>query len=354
MNHLICMACVCIVAAGFHVNTAFAGDTPKAKGAKPKIPDKLHVVFNTSKGEIRLVLFPEEAPLTVASFVNLAQRGYYDGLLFHRVLKDFMIQGGDPTGTGRSGPGYKFKDEFSPKLRHDGPGILSMANSGPGTNGSQFFITHKATPWLNDKHSIFGKVVTGQDVVNAIAKGDVMKTVRIEGNSGELFKKHTRELAAWNKTLDVRFPRKPTNPEEVKKLEEKRAATTWKQAMDLVKTHGGDPNKGQKSSTGLWHVDLAEGTGASPSTTDKVQVHYTGWFTNGKKFDSSVDRGQPYSFSLQGGVIKGWLEGVASMRVGGKRLLVIPPDLAYGATGRPGIPPNATLVFQVELLQINP
>ena len=124
--------------------------------------------------------------------------------------------------------------------------------------------------------------------------------------------------------------------------------------MDLVRTHGGDPDKGQKSSTGLWHVDLVEGSGASPSTTDKVKVHYTGWLTNGKKFDSSIDRGQPITFPLNG-VIKGWTEGVSSMKAGGKRLLVIPPDLAYGTGGSgSSIPPNATLVFQVELLQINP
>ncbi len=128
----------------------------------------------------------------------------------------------------------------------------------------------------------------------------------------------------------------------------------WKQAMDLVKSHGGDPDKGHKSSTGLWHVDLDEGSGASPSVTDNVKVHYAGWLTNGNKFDSSLDRGEPITFPLNG-VIKGWTEGVSSMKVGGKRLLVIPPDLAYGAGGAgSSIPPNATLLFQVELIQINP
>jgi peptidyl-prolyl cis-trans isomerase B (cyclophilin B) len=171
--------------------------------------DNLYATISTSKGDIRLQLFPSGAPLTVANFVNLAQRGYYDGLKFHRVIANFMIQGGDPTGTGLGGPGYQFKNECSPKFRHDGPGILSMANSGPGTNGSQFFITHKATPHLNDKHTIFGKVVAGQDVVNAVAKDDAMNTIKIEGDTKQLFEKQKDQLDKWNKTLDEKFPRKP-------------------------------------------------------------------------------------------------------------------------------------------------
>lgn len=168
----------------------------------------LIAVIKTDKGDIRLKLFPDEASLTVTSFVNLAQRGYYDGLKFHRVIKDFMIQGGDPTGTGSGGPGYQFKDEFSPKLKHDTPGILSMANAGAGTNGSQFFITHVPTPHLDNKHSIFGKVLAGQDVVNKIAGGDVMKSVTIEGDTTALFAKNKDQLDAWNKTLDAKFPKK--------------------------------------------------------------------------------------------------------------------------------------------------
>lgn len=175
---------------------------------KKETSTKLTAVITTTKGDIRLELFPQEAPLTVANFVNLAQRGYYDGLKFHRVIANFMIQGGDPTGTGRGGPGYKFQDEFSPKRRHDSAGMLSMANAGPGTNGSQFFITHKATPWLDDRHTIFGKVLSGQEVVNAISQNDVMKTIRIEGDSSSLLEKNKKTLGEWNKTLDVKFPRK--------------------------------------------------------------------------------------------------------------------------------------------------
>ena len=139
----------------------------------------MQAIINTSKGAIRLSLFAEKTPLTVANFVNLARRGFYDGLNFHRGIGDFMIQGGCPDGTGMGGPGYKFADEFDPELRHDGPGVLSMANAGPNTNGSQFFITHVATPHLDGKHSVFGRVVTGQDVVAAVQQGDCMETVTI-------------------------------------------------------------------------------------------------------------------------------------------------------------------------------
>ena len=162
----------------------------------------LTAVIKTAKGNIRVALFPAEAPLTVANFVNLAQRGYYDGLTFHRVIANFMIQGGDPTGTGSGGPGYSFADEFSPSLRHTSAGTLSMANSGPGTNGSQFFITHGPTPHLDDLHSIFGKVSSGQSIVDAIAQGDVMTTITIEGDPATLFASQQQQLDEWNGILD--------------------------------------------------------------------------------------------------------------------------------------------------------
>lgn len=164
----------------------------------------LTAVFTTAKGEIRVALFPDEAPLTVANFVNLVQRGYYDGLTFHRVIANFMIQGGDPTGTGSGGPGYNFRDEFSPSLRHTSAGILSMANAGPGTNGSQFFITYGPTPHLDDKHSIFGKVSAGQSVVDAIAQGDVITTITIEGDASSLLASQSQQIDEWNGILDRR------------------------------------------------------------------------------------------------------------------------------------------------------
>lgn len=166
--------------------------------------NELSAVIKTSKGDIHLTLYPEEAPMTVANFVNLAGRGYYDGLVFHRVIDNFMIQGGDPTGTGSGGPGYQFGDEFSPKLRHNSAGILSMANSGPKTNGSQFFITHRATSHLDDMHSVFGKVSSGQDVVNAIAQGDVMTTIVIEGDASTLLASYRQQIDEWNSILGSR------------------------------------------------------------------------------------------------------------------------------------------------------
>ena len=166
--------------------------------------NELAAVITTTKGDIHVTLFPAEAPLTVANFVNLAQRGYYDGLKFHRVIANFMIQGGDPTGTGSGGPGYNFADEFSPALRHNSAGTLSMANSGPRTNGSQFFITHGPTPHLDDLHSIFGKVSSGQDVVDAIAQDDVMTTIVIEGDPSSLLAAQKERVDEWNGILDRR------------------------------------------------------------------------------------------------------------------------------------------------------
>ena len=164
----------------------------------------LTAVIQTAKGDIRVELFPAEAPLTVANFVNLAQRGYYDGLTFHRVIADFMVQGGDPTGTGSGGPGYNFGDEFSPLRRHNSAGILSMANAGPGTNGSQFFITHGPTPHLDDRHSVFGKVSSGQSVVDSIAQGDAMTTISIEGDASSLLAAQSAQVEEWNQILDRR------------------------------------------------------------------------------------------------------------------------------------------------------
>ena len=164
--------------------------------------EALTAVFTTPKGEIRVAVFSGEAPITVANFINLAKRGYYDGLKFHRVIANFMIQGGDPTGTGRGGPGYNFADEFSPTRRHDSAGVLSMANAGPGTNGSQFFITHGPTPHLDWKHSVFGKVASGQEVVNAISENDVMSQVSIEGDYAALLEAQKTQVDEWNRILD--------------------------------------------------------------------------------------------------------------------------------------------------------
>jgi len=168
----------------------------------------LKAIFETEKGLINVTLFADKTPLTVANFANLAKRGFYDGLNFHRVIDDFMIQGGCPIGTGTGGPGYRFDDECSPDLRHDGPGVLSMANAGPGTNGSQFFITHIETPWLDGKHTVFGKVVadSDMDVVNAIAGNDKLVKVTVEGDVTDLFGSKADDLKSWNETIDSNFP----------------------------------------------------------------------------------------------------------------------------------------------------
>lgn len=176
--------------------------------------NKLIAVMETEKGTIRLRLFADQTPITVGNFVNLARRGYYNNLKFHRVIPDFMIQGGCPAGDGRGGPGYKFQDEFEKELRHNKPGILSMANAGPGTNGSQFFITHGATPWLDGKHTVFGEVASDidQNVINQIVQGDKIKSVTIEGDISKLMESIKTTIEKWNAVIDKNFPKLPKVP----------------------------------------------------------------------------------------------------------------------------------------------
>ncbi|HRX84266.1 MAG TPA: peptidylprolyl isomerase [Phycisphaerae bacterium] len=331
--------------------------------------DKVYAVIDTNRGEIKLELYTEKAPLTCTNFINLVKHDFYDGLTFHRVIKDFMIQGGDPEGNGTGGPGYTFKDEFDPDLRHSGPGVLSMANSGPNTNGSQFFITHKATPWLNDRHSVFGQVVEGQDVVNAIEQGDTIKDIKIEGDTSALMKAHADQVKEWDEIL-AKQPSKEERAEarakreaEMKAAREKAeaAAQAAKEKRDVeiaehVKKLEQELGKtAEKTDSGLYSFVLEPGTGENtPNPTDTVQVNYTGWLFDGTMFDASSKHGGPAKFPLNR-VIRGWTEGVGLMKVGEKRKFVIPPELAYGPRGAGGlIPPNAPLVFDVELLAINP
>lgn len=182
---------------------SFAKEGSKGKNMKTSYPS-ITATIKTSKGDINVKLFPNQAPLTVLSFVNLSKRGFYDNLTFHRVIPNFMIQGGCPLGTGTGGPGYRFKDEFSPDLRHSKPGVLSMANAGPNTNGSQFFITHVPTPHLDDRHSIFGEVVgpRDQEVVDKIIVGDKISTILIQGDYSKLAEDHKEDLDRWNQVLD--------------------------------------------------------------------------------------------------------------------------------------------------------
>lgn len=288
--------------------------------------------------------------MTVGNFVSLCEgknpktkvnagKPFYDGLKFHRVIPNFMIQGGDPQGTGGGDPGYKFPDEFDASLKHTGPGTLSMANAGPGTNGSQFFITHVATPWLDGKHTIFGHVVEGQSVVNAIATNDTMKTVRIVRVG-----KSAKEFDAVKAFVN--------GEENLKKKEEE--ANKAVQAVWDAKVKAKYPTA-KKTSTGLYYVIDSEGTGPVPQVGQTVVAHYTGTlFEDGKKFDSSVDRGTPFEFPLgQHKVIAGWDEGFGLFKVGSKGKLIIPSALAYGSRGAGGvIQPNADLVFEVQLLGV--
>ena len=312
-----------------------------------KLKDGLYAEFETTRGIILTELYFKQVPNTVANFVGLAQgtkksnqpagKKFYDGTLFHRVIPYFMIHGGDPESTGRCGPGYQFADEFHPVLNHSCPGILSMANSGPNTNGSQFFITHKATPWLDLKHSVFGRVVAGQDVVQDIAQGDRIKHVIIirKGKDALAFKTDQASLDAAHKKL------------------------ASQQEADLKKYMSEFENKmmakhpdARKLASGPMVVLLKEGEGPAVKAGDKIKVHYTGVLENGKKFDSSRDREKPIQFVLgKGEVIKGWDLGITGMKKGEMRRLLIPYPLAYGEKGYPGIiPPKATLIFDVELV----
>lgn len=329
-------------------------------------PDGLYAILDTTKGKIVIKLEYEKTPMTVANFVGLAEgtkdsnkpKGtkFYDGVIFHRVIPGFMIQGGDPDGTGRGGPGYNFPDEFDPSLRHDGPGVLSMANAGPGTNGSQFFITLGPTPHLNDKHSVFGRVVEGQDVVTAIGavsrnrsdKPDtdvVMKTVTIErvGDQAKAFK---ADQAAFDKLMSGISEREAARQKAAIAAQAKQLETV---IADLKKKHG--DKEVVTTGSGLKYIVLASGSGDAPKKGTTIKAHYTGTFLDGKKFDSSVDRGQPIEFPVGvGRVIPGWDEALASMTKGEKRILFIPSDLAYGSRGVGPIAPNTPLIFEVELL----
>lgn len=311
--------------------------------------DGMYAKITTTKGEILLKLYHEQAPMTVANFVALAEGNmknkvtdpgvpYYDGLKFHRVIDNFMIQGGDPLGTGAGDPGYKFPDEIDPELKHEGPGVLSMANAGPGTNGSQFFITHVATPWLDGKHTIFGKVMEGQEVVDTIQQGDVMEKVEIIRNGKEA--KNFKAVEVFQ-----------SMQEELMAAEKEKIASLTKSFKEMVENKHDDV---ETLESGLMIVRTKTTDGAQPKAGQTVTVHYTGTFEDGKKFDSSVDRGQPFSFPIGNGrVIPGWDQGLMELKVGEKALLYIPYDLAYGAQGYPGaIPPYSNLVFEVELIDL--
>ncbi|PXY38983.1 peptidylprolyl isomerase [Flavobacterium cheongpyeongense] len=305
----------------------------------------IYAKFNTGKGSILVKLAHELTPGTVGNFVALAEgnmenkvkpqgQKFYDGLTFHRVIPDFMIQGGCPKGTGTGDPGYKFDDEFHPSLKHDRPGVLAMANSGPATNGSQFYITHVPTSWLDNKHTVFGHVIEGQDVVDAVAQGDALENVEII-RVGE-------EAQKWN-AIEAFISLKGARLKREAALKAESEAKMEQLAAGFDKTE-----------SGLRYKMIQKGEGKKAEAGKTVSVHYEGSLENGKVFDSSYPRKKPIEFRLgQGQVIEGWDEGIALLQVGDKARFVIPSDLAYGPSGAGGvIPPHATLIFDVELMDV--
>jgi cyclophilin family peptidyl-prolyl cis-trans isomerase len=309
--------------------------------------DGVFAVLQTVRGDIVIELFYKQTPLTVVNFVGLAEgtldaakgKPFYDGLKFHRVISkangdadNFMIQGGDPRGTGSGGPGYRFPDEFVSDLRHDKSGRLSMANSGPKTNGSQFFITIVPTPWLDDRHTIFGQVIDGLSVVETVKQNDLIQKVTIirQGKDAGEFKATQKE---WDAALIEYTERQRGSAEAAAKF----------------------LPKGIKTPEGILYTITKEGSGNKTETGKNVQVHYNGYFLNGEKFDSSYDRGSPLPFKTGAGqMIPGFDKMVQDMRLGEKRTIVLPPNEAYGARGvENAIPPNGFICFDIELISIS-
>ena len=303
----------------------------------------LYAEIKSNKGDILIKLEYEKTPITVANFVSLAEgnndyvseeyknKKYYDGIYFHRVISDFMIQTGDPTKTGSGGPGYKFEDEIT-DLTHYKPGILSMANAGLNTNGSQFFITHKATPWLDGKHTVFGEVIKGQNVVDSIEQNDIIEKLSIikKGKEAKMFNAP--------KVISNYF-------EEKEKILEKRRYEEEELIKNIVEEM-------TKTSSGLWYKIIKNSIKPKPKNGEMVKVHYTGMLLDGEVFDSSYSRNMPIEFVLGSGrVIKGWDEGISLIPIGASAKLVIPSDLAYGEKGAGGvIPPNSTLIFEIKVI----
>jgi len=325
------------------------------------LKEGIYAKFTTSKGEVICELEYKKTPMTVANFVGLAEgnfkindklfnKPYYDGLMFHRVIKDFMIQGGCPLGNGSGDPGYKFYDEIVADLKHDKPGILSMANSGPATNGSQFFITHKATPWLDGKHTVFGHVVSGQNVVDAIEQGNKMENVTIIRIGTDALK--------WNATNEFEKVYRPIKAEDDKKNEafSKISAMSEDEYKEFMyKEVKKQYRKAKLSKSGLVYVIEKKGKKQKAQKGTKLSVHYIGTFrADGKKFDSSRDRNQPMDFTYQEQrMISGFEEGIGLLGKGGKAKLFIPYFQAYGKNGRPGaIPPYSDLVFDIEIMDL--
>lgn len=343
MKKNIFAAIFCCLAISFGGCNSMDKDLSAIKGK-----NGVFALMETSKGNILLELFYDKTPLTVTNFVGLAEgtldaakgKPFYDGLSFHRVISDFMIQGGDPRGNGTGGPGYRFADEFRDDLKFDKPGYLAMANAGPGTNGSQFFITHVPTDWLNGKHTIFGQVVNedSQKVVNAVQQGDKIVKVMII-RQGDEAKKFTATQADFDRL----------SAEANKRTEEERKMAAAAKIKEVETKFPGF----SKDSNGIYYKTTKEGSGSKIGGRRAVAVEYKGYLVSGQVFDQSKGRG-PLEFTTAGGqMIPGFDIMVQDMKLGEKRTIVLPPEQAYGAQGIPGIiPGGAYIAFDVELTKV--
>ena len=335
--------------------------------AQDGLTDGLYAQFQTTKGKIMVKLEFEKTPMTVANFVGLAEgtkhyskkggapadaKGapYYDGLSFHRVIPNFMIQGGCPQGTGTGGPGYKFADEIDATLKHSGPGILSMANAGAGTNGSQFFITHKATPWLDGKHTVFGNVVgpADQKVVDAIVKGDKITSLKIlrVGTKAKAFKADQAAFVALEKGLEERAQAK------FKAQIAKDKADAAAKVAEVAKAN---PGAGEtRSKTGLRYLTLKAGAGPGAAKGQQAEVHIVLSLPNGKVLDDTRKTNKPATIPVGAPLrLAGMAEGLNGIKKGERRFLIIPHDLAFGKAGAGGvIPPYSTIFMDIECLNL--
>ena len=377
----------------------------QTKKAKPKkvVLEGIFAEIYTNKGKISLQLEFVKTPITVANFITLAEgkntfvtndrkaKPYYNGLKFHRVIPNFMVQGGCPLGNGSGDPGYKFMDEFDPSLKHDKPGIFSMANSGPATNGSQFFITHKDTPWLNNKHTVFGHVIEGQSVIDAIVQDDVIQKVIIlrkgklakKFNAVKVFSDYMKLKPELDKKAEQDAKIKAENAikletEKRKKEAEEKAASDAQMKAKLgpiltakVAEFAALKAKSTKTATGLQYSILKKGTGIKPAEGKDIYVHYAGYLEDGTLFDSSYEainkmygkfdqnranqngyQPFPFKYGNKGGLIPGFLEGINNMNFNDKAIFFIPSNLGYGEKGAGSvIPPNSNIIFEVEILE---
>jgi len=373
-----------------------ASTTIAKKAASNLGADGLFAEIETAKGKIVMRLEFQKTPITVANFVSLAEgkntfitdeklkgKPYYDGLKFHRVIKDFMIQGGDPAGNGSGGSGYSFKDEIVPEYVFDKGGVLAMANSGPATNSSQFFITHKETPWLNGKHTIFGYLVSGQDVVNAIAQDDIMKKVTIVRKGAV-----AKSFNAVKVFSDYYGGKGEEDKKQAALQAEERAKQAAKDAeakliydqqyagvkAETVKYLADVRTTATKSPSGLETKIVKQGTGLKPADGANIFIHYAGYLEDGSLFDSSYEevtkkygkydekRGTqngyapfPFQAGKKDGLIPGFLEGISNLSFGDKVVIFIPSALGYGERGAGNvIPPNSNIIFEVELFEKQP